>query len=65
MVKGNTVKVIREHDPWASAFVLAYVGAAVYFVGQADGFWEVVLGLLKALVWIAFVVYELLKLLGV
>ena len=34
------------------------IGAAVWFWQQADGFGEHVVGLLKALVWPAFLVYE-------
>jgi hypothetical protein len=40
---------------------LAFIGAAVYFVEKANGFWESILGILKALVWPAFLVYEVLK----
>jgi hypothetical protein len=36
----------------------------VYYIQAADGFWSGVLGILKALVWPAFVVYELLKFLA-
>jgi hypothetical protein len=36
----------------------AYVGAAVYFVSNANGFWEGALGLLKALIWPAFLAYQ-------
>ncbi|MGA2548153.1 MAG: hypothetical protein ABSF43_16520 [Rectinemataceae bacterium] len=43
---------------------LGFIGAAVYFIGHAATFWVGVLGLLKALVWPAFVVYELMKHLG-
>jgi hypothetical protein len=43
---------------------LAFIGAAVYFIGHAATFWLGVLGFLKALVWPAFVVYELMKHLG-
>ena len=39
-------------------FGLGLIGALVYFWQQADGFWEHVLGILKALVWPAFLVYE-------
>jgi hypothetical protein len=46
-------------------YVLGIIGAAVYFIGQAAGFWMGVLGFLKALVWPAFVVYGLLKFLGI
>jgi hypothetical protein len=47
------------------AYFIAFFGAAVYFIGQATGFWMGVLGFLKALVWPAFLVYGLLKFLGV
>ncbi len=43
---------------------LGLIGAAVYFIGHAATFWLGVLGFLKALVWPAFVVYELMKHLG-
>jgi len=43
---------------------LGAVGAAVYYIQQADGFWEGVVGILKALVWPAFVVHRLLGFLG-
>ncbi len=33
-------------------FLLAYLGAAIYFISTSDGsFWGVVLGLLQAIVW--------------
>lgn len=41
-----------------AVFGLGLIGAIVYFWQQADGFWEHVLGILKALVWPAFLVYE-------
>lgn len=43
---------------------LGVVGAAVYYVSNSVGFWGGVLGVLKALVWPAFVVYEILKFFG-
>lgn len=43
---------------------LGWIGALVYYISHATGFWEGVLGFLKALVWPAFLVYELLKHLG-
>ncbi|MDD5193148.1 MAG: hypothetical protein PHF67_01035 [Candidatus Nanoarchaeia archaeon] len=44
---------------------LGFIGAVIYFVSTAPSFWMGVLGFLKALVWPAFLVYELLKFLGV
>ncbi len=50
----------------ASAFYgLGFIGAAIYFVSQATGFWMGVLGFLKAIVWPVFMVYELFKFLGI
>lgn len=46
-------------------YFLGFIGAAIYYISQATGFWAGVLGFLKALVWPAFLVYELLKFLGV
>jgi len=45
-------------------YCLGLIGAGVYFVQQANGFGEIVVALLKALVWPAFVIYDLLKFLG-
>ncbi|MFH1500436.1 MAG: hypothetical protein ABIE22_00650 [archaeon] len=46
-------------------YFLGFLGAAVYYISTATGFWNGVLGLLKALVWPAILVFELLKYLGV
>ncbi len=46
------------------AYFLAMIGAAVYWVQQASGFGDVVLALLKSLVWPSFLVYDLLKFIG-
>lgn len=43
---------------------LALIGAAIYYFGQADTFWMGVLGLLKALVWPAMLIYKLFGFLG-
>ena len=58
------VKVIKEGGGNA-VYGLGFIGALVYYIQQADGFWMGVLGILKALVWPAFLVYELLKSLAV
>jgi hypothetical protein len=47
-----------------AVYGLGLIGALVYYIQAADGFWSGVLGILKALVWPAFVVYELLKFLA-
>lgn len=40
---------------------LGIIGAAVYFIQHAETFWMGVVGVLKALVWPAFLIYELMK----
>jgi hypothetical protein len=45
-------------------YFLGFIGAAVYFIQAADGFWAGVLGVLKALVWPAFLIYDVLKFLS-
>jgi hypothetical protein len=47
-----------------AVYGLGLIGALVYYIRFADGFWDGVLGVLKALVWPAFVIYDLLKFLG-
>ncbi|HOH99327.1 MAG TPA: hypothetical protein PLE85_02200 [Bacteroidales bacterium] len=48
----------------AAVYGLGFIGAAIYFISTATSFWVGVLGFLKAIVWPAFLVYELLKYLG-
>ena len=48
-----------------AVYGMGFIGAAIYFISQATGFWVGVLGFLKAIVWPAFLVYEALKSLGV
>jgi hypothetical protein len=43
-----------------AVYGLGLIGAAIYYIQQADTFWVGVLGLLKAIVWPVFVVYKLL-----
>jgi len=41
-----------------AVFGLGFIGSAVWFWQQADGFGDHVVGLLKACVWPAFLVYD-------
>lgn len=43
-----------------AVYALGLIGALVYYLGEADGFWPGVVGVLKALVWPAFLVHQLL-----
>ena len=45
-------------------YCLGFIGAAVYYVQGAPTFWAGVIGVLKAAVWPAFLVYHLFGYLG-
>jgi hypothetical protein len=47
-----------------AVYGLGFIGAAVWFWQQADGFGEHLVGLLKACVWPAFLVYDAFEALG-
>lgn len=47
-----------------AVYGLGFIGAAIYFISHASGFWMGFIGFLKALVWPAFLVYEAFKSLG-
>jgi uncharacterized protein (DUF983 family) len=43
---------------------LGFIGAVIYYLSIATGFWMGVLGVLKSIVWPVFLVYGLLKFIG-
>jgi len=47
-----------------AVYGLGFVGAVIYFISTAAGFWMGVLGVLKAIIWPVYLVYGLLKFLG-
>jgi hypothetical protein len=51
----------RDGAAGGGFYFLGFIGSAVYFIQQSSSFWGGVVGFLKALVWPAFFVYELLK----
>jgi hypothetical protein len=44
---------------------LGFIGAAVYYISTATGFWNGVWGVIKALLWPGFLIYELMMYLGI
>lgn len=65
MSEFNGTKVVQRHGPWGFFFLLAYIGAAIYFISTSDGsFGAVILGLLQAIVWPVYLVFNLLAFLG-
>lgn len=45
-----------------AVYGLGFIGAAIYYIQTSTGFWNGVLGVLKAAVWPVFVVHKLLGL---
>lgn len=43
----------------SAVYGLGLIGALVWYIREAGDFWSGVLGVLKALVWPAFLVYDL------
>jgi hypothetical protein len=54
---------IKEKMPDHSSAIygLAFIGAVVYFIQHATSFWLGVLGVLKAIVWPAILMYKLFE----
>ena len=44
-----------------AVYVMGLVGALVYYIQQADGFWSGVWGVVQAIFWPGFLVYHVLK----
>lgn len=65
----DNTSTTRDRKEWrgsgggavGGAYFLAFIGAAVYFIGHAATFGDGVFGFLKAIVWPALLVYKLLE----
>ena len=58
-------RVVERNGISGLFMLMAYIGAAIYFISRSDGsFWGVVLGLLQAIVWPVYLIFHALELLG-
>lgn len=57
-------KEVSGNVPAGAVYALGLIGAAVYYISIATGFWDGLLGVVKALVWPAIMVFEAFKTLG-
>jgi hypothetical protein len=62
--KSEGRKVVYKGAGSDAVYGLGLIGALVYYISTAASFWAGLLGVGKAIFWPAFVVYELLKYLG-
>ena len=60
MVKNG--KTVYKSGAGGPIYGLGFIGAVIYYIKIATGFWMGVLGILKAMVWPAFLVYKILGL---
>jgi hypothetical protein len=63
-MKESKRNVRAVSQPAGPLYFFGLIGALVYYIQVADGFWQVVLAFLKAIVWPALVTYDLLKFLA-
>ncbi len=58
------VREIHKNTQQNVIYGMGFIGAVIYYIATAVSFWGGVLGVLKAIVWPVFLVYELMKYLG-
>jgi hypothetical protein len=57
-------KDVKDSAQTNAVYGVGMIGAAIYYISTATGFGMGLLGVLKAFVWPAFLVFEALKSLG-
>jgi hypothetical protein len=57
-------KNYNNHASGGAVYGMGLIGAAIYYISIAAGFWAGVVGFLKALIWPVFLVYEVLRHMG-
>lgn len=61
---GEKKKKVVYQSSSGMVYCLGFIGAAIYYIQNATGFWNGVYGVLKALVWPAILVFKALEVLG-
>lgn len=55
---------VQNNGASNAVYGLGFIGAAIYYISTASGFWAGFVGFLKAIVWPAFLVYEAMASIG-
>ncbi len=63
--KNVSMQAVDKSGPAGFVLFVAWFGALAYFIGQVDGFWNIILAFFKACVWPAYLIYYLLQSLSV
>lgn len=59
------VKFVDNSGPAGGMWFMGFIGSAIHFVSQVDGFWLVIWALLKAMVWPAYLINKIFELLRI
>ncbi|OGL31008.1 hypothetical protein A3D14_01840 [Candidatus Saccharibacteria bacterium RIFCSPHIGHO2_02_FULL_47_12] len=65
LFKYQKTNVINKGGPTGWVYFLGMVASVIYFIQTSDGFWNIVLAFLKAVVWPVFVIHRALELLNI
>jgi hypothetical protein len=57
----NAARATYTSTNGGALYFVGFIGALVYYVDVANGFWQVVVAFLKAFVWPAFLTHDLLR----
>ncbi|PIR41563.1 MAG: hypothetical protein COV31_00435 [Candidatus Yanofskybacteria bacterium CG10_big_fil_rev_8_21_14_0_10_46_23] len=57
-------KYINDSGTTGAVYGLGLIGAAIYYLSQATTFWAGIIGIAKAILWPAFLVYRALAFFG-
>lgn len=58
---GNKSRYSGTRGGGGAVYAFGIIGSVIYYLQHASSFWLGILAILKAIVWPAFVVYDLLK----
>jgi hypothetical protein len=63
--KGRYRKKSASGGMSAGFYGMVFVGVCIYYIQHASGFWDGLLGIVKAIFWPGFLAYRLFEFLGV
>ena len=65
LIKNNKTKIVNKQGPLGYVLFMSWVGALIYFVQLSDSFGTFILAVLKACVWPAYVIHNVLQVLNI
>lgn len=64
MTKGKK-EMANAAAPAGGMYFMGFIGSVIYFVGNVDGLWNIIVAILKACVWPAFLIHRVFELLRI